>query len=140
MLDREKPEPGVYPDIPEADYFALPAANASTLKVMGRSAAHCKARLDGPARQNHPGPGHRQSAARAVLEPDRFPVDFIPEPQPADHGALTDLPSYKAVAKGLGLKTSGTKAQLKEAILAAVPETRFWGGPATDSGGRAHRS
>ena len=38
MLDIEKPEPGVYPCIPEADYFALPAVNASSLKVMGRSA------------------------------------------------------------------------------------------------------
>ena len=27
MLDIEKPEPGVYPGIPEADYFALPAVS-----------------------------------------------------------------------------------------------------------------
>ena len=114
-------ESGVYPDIPEADYFALPAANASTLKVMGRSAAHCKARQDGLLDKTTTAQAIGKALHAAVLEPDRFPVDFIPEPQPADHGALTDLPSYKAVAKGLGLKTSGTKAQLKEAILAADP-------------------
>lgn len=126
MLDMESPQPGAYPDVPEEEYFALPAVNASTLKVMGRSAAHCKARLDGLLDKTTPAQAIGKALHAAVLEPARFPLDFMPDPLAADHGAMTDSASYKTKAKLLGEKVTGTKAELKARILAADPDARFW--------------
>lgn len=130
-LDPKDPQPGAYRDVPEAVYFALPALNASTLKLMGRSPAHCAAYLAAQADADHDAaPTAAQYIGRAlhaaVLEPDRFPIDFMCEPQPQDHGAMVSQDHYKAAAKLLGLKVSGTKAALKAAILEADPAARFW--------------
>lgn len=119
--------PGVYKGVPEDQYFALPAVNASTLKLLARSPAHCRARLDGLAVEV---PTAAQLVGRAlhaaVLEPDRFGRDFLCEPRAEDHDALVGLDDYKVAAKSLGLKVSGTKASLKSSILEADASVVFW--------------
>ncbi|MDH4052698.1 MAG: PD-(D/E)XK nuclease-like domain-containing protein, partial [Rubrivivax sp.] len=60
-------------------------------------------------------------------EPARFAADYCRAPDPAEHpAALLDHAAFKARARDLGLKVTGTKAELKARILEADPEVLFW--------------
>ena len=126
-IDLESPKPGRYAGVPEGDYFALPALNASTLKHMGRSALHCKAEMTAADRPDTEAQKVGRLVHCAVLEPDRFAASYCQAPQAEDHPeALADHAAYKARAKELGLKVTGTKGDLKARILEADPEAVFW--------------
>lgn len=57
----------------------------------------------------------------AVLEPERFDVEYIIEPQPEDFPNALDLQdSYKKACKDLGLKVTGTKPELKQRLKETV--------------------
>ena len=121
------PLPGRYAGVPEADYFAANAINSSRLKIMGRSAAHCKADMDADEKPDTEAQLLGRMIHCAALEPSRFTEDYCLEPAPADHpGSLTDHASYKAMAKSLNLKVGGSKAELKARILEAEPLVPFW--------------
>ena len=127
-FDPSVPEPGRYSGVPEADYFSAEAVNASTLKHMGRSALHCKAEI---TRSGDRPDTEAQKVGRlvhcAVLEPERFKATYCKEPQVEDHPeTLVDLAGYKAKAKALGLKVSGSKGDLKARILETSPDIKFW--------------
>ena len=114
----ENPAPGRYSDVPDTDYFAAEAVNSSTLKHMGRSALHCKAEM---TRSGDRPDTEAQKVGRlvhcAVLEPERFAAEYVREPTPEDFpGCPANHGELKARAKELGLKVSGTKAELKERI------------------------
>ena len=128
LFDQSNLQPGRYAGVPESDYFAATAVNASTLKHMGRSALHCKAEM---TRSGDRPDTEAQKVGRlvhcAVLEPERFAATYCRAPQVEDHpDALTNHDSYKARAKDLGLKVGGSKSDLKARILEAAPETEFW--------------
>lgn len=57
-------------------YAALPGVNWSTLKEMTRSALHYHSRLDTP-REDTPGMAMGRAIHTAVLEPDRFPLEYV---------------------------------------------------------------
>jgi hypothetical protein len=118
FYDGDTPKIGRHAGVPEADYFAMPATNASTLKHMGRSALHCKAEM---SRSGDRPDTEAQKVGRlihcAVLEPERFADDYVREPTHEEYpDALVSLEDYKAQAKALGLKVGGTKDQLKARI------------------------
>lgn len=118
--------PGRYPGVPEDDYFAIDALNASTLKPIARSPAHCRAALLAPRTTDTDTQLVGRLVHCALLEPERLAAAYCPQPDPAEHpGALTDLASYKAAAKALGVAVSGTKAELRERISAADTHCRF---------------
>ena len=120
VFDPAAPQPGRYAGVPEAAYFAAPALNASTLKQMVRSPAHCRAYLDAASRPDTEAQLVGRMVHCAVLEPARFATDYCPAPELSDYPhALTDAESYKAAAKALGEKVSGTKAELRARIEAA---------------------
>jgi exodeoxyribonuclease VIII len=128
MMDDTVLEPGRYPGMPEARYFALDAINSSLLKIMGRSPAHCKSAIDGTAPRRET---EAQKVGRmihcAALEPERFESAYCKSPVAADYqDALADLAGYKSAAKALGLKVAGSKADLKMRILEADPDAQFW--------------
>lgn len=68
---RPIPTPGIYYDVPAAEYFAWDACNASTLKKMSRSAAHARWEIDNPP---PPTPAMIMGSVThtAVLEPDKL--------------------------------------------------------------------
>jgi hypothetical protein len=114
----DNPEPGRYSGVPDTDYFAAPAVNASTLKHMGRSALHCKAQM---TRSGDRPDTEAQKVGRlvhcAVLEPERFAADYVREPTVEDFPeALVSAEDYKAKAKALDLKVGGSKDALKDRI------------------------
>lgn len=121
------PRAGRYAGVAEADYFAAAAVNASTLKHMGRSPLHCQAAMNDPQRQDTEAQRVGRLVHCAVLEPARFAADYCRAPDPAEHpAALLDHAAFKARARDLGLKVTGTKAELKARILEADPEVLFW--------------
>jgi hypothetical protein len=125
------PAPGRYASVPEADYFAAEAINSSLLKLMGRSPAHCRESAVPSASVEAKPDTTAQLVGRmlhcAALEPERFEQAYCLAPDPADHGgAMTDLASFKATAKALGLKVGGSKADLKARILETDPAATFW--------------
>jgi hypothetical protein len=117
-FDRQAPQPGRHAGVPETDYFAAAAVNASTLKHMGRSALHCKAEM---TRSDDRPDTEAQKVGRlihcAVLEPERFAAEYVREPTTEDYpDALVTQDDYKAQAKELSLKVGGSKEQLKKRI------------------------
>jgi len=62
--------PGIYPDLPAADYHAIDACSATRLKWMSRSPAYCRWRIDHNKSTSAMTLG--TAAHMAVLEPDRF--------------------------------------------------------------------
>lgn len=122
-----RPAPGRYPGVPEAAYFAADALNASTLKPIGRSPAHCLAAMEAAASPDTEAQLVGRLVHCALLEPVRFAADYCPAPAPADFPeALTDLASYKAAARAAGLPVSGTKADLRERLEGAGAKVAFW--------------
>lgn len=127
-LDFTNLAPGLYPGVPEEAYFGrFPGINSTTLKLMSRSPAHCRARMSGEGRRETAALALGKALHCAILEPDRFPSAYARQPLPEEHpGALVSLDDYKREAEALGLAKSGTKATLKEAILRTNPEAVFW--------------
>ncbi|WP_175404834.1 PD-(D/E)XK nuclease-like domain-containing protein, partial [Endozoicomonas atrinae] len=65
-------KPGIYDNLPEMDYHGGAGLSASTLVEMGRSPAHCKAKLDGLREKRTRALDLGQALHCAVLEPERF--------------------------------------------------------------------
>lgn len=74
------PEPGVYYDIPSADYHTWDAASSHRLSLMLRSPAHCRAAIDCP-----PEPTDAMRLGEAVhyatLQPDLFAKRYVVPPK-----------------------------------------------------------
>ena len=111
--------------MPEEEYFRLDALNSSLLKLMGRSPAHCRAAMVKTLHKESEALRMGRIIHAAVLEPERFASEYCETPRAELTGALNDLASYKVVAKDLGLKVGGSKADLKARILEIEPETQF---------------
>lgn len=72
----DPPKSGVYPDVPAATYHSWRAANASTLKVVGRrSPSHAYHALHHP-RDPTPALVIGEAAHAAILEPARFEEEY----------------------------------------------------------------
>ncbi|AMO58229.1 hypothetical protein GZ77_21110 [Endozoicomonas montiporae] len=123
---------GIYDQLPEQEYHAGEGLSASTLVEMGRSPAHCKARLDGLREKRTRALEIGQALHCAVLEPERFETDYILAPNPMDEQYADVVPvadtHLKAHCKKLGISgySKLKKDDLKAAILEADPQTRFW--------------
>lgn len=123
---------GIYDNLPEMDYHGGEGLSASTLVEMGRSPAHCKARIDGLREKRTRALDVGQALHCAVLEPERFPAAYIEAPNPLDPQYEGVIPvadtKLKEHCKSLGIKgySKLKKEALKKAILEVVPDTRFW--------------
>lgn len=125
-------KPGIYDHLPEMDYHQGEGLSASTLVEMGRSPAHCKAKLDGLREKRTRALDLGQALHCAVLEPERFPSAYKLAPNPLDE-QYADVVSVadthlKAHCKQLDISgySKLKKDDLKAAILNVAPDTRFW--------------
>ncbi|OED40265.1 hypothetical protein ACH42_17290 [Endozoicomonas sp. (ex Bugula neritina AB1)] len=123
---------GIYDNLPEEEYHSGEGLSASILVEMGRSPAHCRAKLDGL--------GDRRTRALeigtalhcAVLEPERFKTAYQLAPNPSDEQYADVVPvadvALKAHCKKLGISgySKLKKEDLKAAILDVAPDTQFW--------------
>ncbi len=73
-----KPEPGIYRDMPSAEYHALDAASASRLNKLHRSAAHCRYSIDHP--EQTPAMAFGSMLHSLVLEPEAAAVQYAVAP------------------------------------------------------------
>ncbi len=123
---------GIYDNLPEMDYHGGAGLSASTLVEMGRSPAHCKAKLDGLREKRTRALDLGQALHCAVLEPKRFPNAYIEAPNPLDPQYAGVIPvadvKLKEHCKALGITgySKLKKDDLKQAILEVAPDTRFW--------------
>ena len=123
---------GLYDDLPDAEYHAGEGLSASILVEMGRSPAHCKAKLDGLRVYRTRALEIGTALHCAVLEPERFQTAYQLAPNPIDEQYADVVPvadtALKAHCKKLGISgySKLKKDDLKKAILDVAPDTRFW--------------
>lgn len=83
MTESVIPAPGVYPGIPESEYFAWRAIHSTTLRMMDQSPAHYRqAELDDTPAWTRPKVMGR-AFHTAVLEPERFDECYLEGPEGA---------------------------------------------------------
>ncbi|MGI9273845.1 MAG: PD-(D/E)XK nuclease-like domain-containing protein [Endozoicomonas sp.] len=125
-------KPGIYDNLPEMHYHGGEGLSASTLVEMGRSPAHCKAKLDGLRDKRTRALEIGTALHCAVLEPERFQSAYTLAPNPLDEQYADVVPvadtHLKAHCKKLGIAgySKLKKDELKKAILEVAPDTRFW--------------
>ena len=102
--------------MPFADYQAIKAVNFSTLKEMARSPLHYQHRLTTP-REDTSRMAFGRAIHTAVLEPDRFPLDYVVFEGPRRAGGVWD--EFKAVHAGktiLKLEEYETCLDVRDAV------------------------
>lgn len=126
-------QPGIYFDLPEDDYHAIPALSASGIKRLQGSTMDFWAYSWMNPERDEDDP---DSIARllgkahhvAVLEPHRFEETYCAELDPGDYpDALRTMDDLRARAEELGLKKGGRKDELEERVLDADPDAVIWG-------------
>ena len=121
---------GLFKNISFEEYCAIDAVNNSSLNDFDRSPAYYYAKHLAPDReQQEPTPSMLLGTAihTAVLEFPRFIETYSVKPQIENFpGCLDSADQYKAKAKELGLKVSGTKPELKKSSLEVAPDTKFF--------------
>lgn len=74
----EAPKPGIYPDIPPAQYREIPAMNISRLRWAETDLGHLKDCLDGLLESEQTDPQRFGGATHcAILEPERFKSEYL---------------------------------------------------------------
>ncbi len=123
---------GIFDDLPDQDYHQGEGLSGSILVEMGRSPAHCRAKLDGLRDRRTKALEIGTALHCAVLEPERFPAAYQLAPNPTDEQYADVVPvadtALKAHCKQLGIAgySKLKKDELKAAILEVAPDTRFW--------------
>lgn len=117
-------KPGIYRDIPNADYHAGPGVSKSMLDVLAqRSPLHLH-HLRTAANDNERTPTPAQMIGTAfhslLLEPGAFDEQYV-QPFVMPEGALVTIDDLKAELKDAGEKVGGTKPELIERLKAARP-------------------
>lgn len=79
-MPNPKPKPGIHQDVPEDQYHAWDAVNASKLKLLARTPAHARQEVLFPP---EPSPAKELGTAvhKAILEPDLFRELYVPIPK-----------------------------------------------------------
>lgn len=125
-------KPGIYDHLPDTEYHSGEGLSASILVEMARSAAHCRAKLDGLRDKRTKALEIGTALHCAVLEPERFKAAYCLAPDPTDPKFADVVPvadtHLKAHCKSLGIAgySKLKKDDLKNAILDVAPDTRFW--------------
>lgn len=121
-------KPGVYSDIPNADYHGGPGISKSGLDLIRRSPQHYKAVVDG-ANDNQPTAAQAIGTAAhcLILEPQEFPKNYCLALRQADvPDAIEDRDQLVAMVAKLNegrlpkLPTGGSKADQVDRILAEL--------------------
>lgn len=119
----EAPGVGVHYGLSFEEYLAIPAINKGGLDLIAKSPAHYWVNYLDPnleRRDDTPAKRHGRAIHHAVLEPDLFAKTWVQKPVPAAYpGYLNTAEEFKIRCLELGLAKSGSKAELKERILAA---------------------
>jgi PDDEXK-like domain of unknown function (DUF3799) len=121
-------EPGVYFNLPAAEYHADPSLGSSDLKrLLQAPAVYWWRSHMNPERQPTPDSPSKQKGRalhKLVLEgDDAFASAFAEEPSAAGYpGALVSLDDLKAKCRELGEAVSGAKAELAKRIKAKDPK------------------
>ena len=69
-------KPGIHYNISFSDYRKIEAVNFSSLKVMSKSPKHFKHNFDSPSFKDTPAMLLGRATHTAVLEPDKFPLEY----------------------------------------------------------------
>ncbi|WP_263082113.1 PD-(D/E)XK nuclease-like domain-containing protein [Endozoicomonas sp. Mp262] len=126
-MSKEKLTIGIHDQLPAEHYHRADGVSSSTLKEMGRSPAHCKALMDGKRIKSSTALSTGTLLHTAVLEPDLFNTAYCKKPTTDGYpDALVSHDDYKAIASKLGLKLSGSKADLKDRIKEADKTALFF--------------
>lgn len=108
------------------DYCEIKAANKSGLDYFDQSPAHFWEACVNPerAKRKETDAMYIGTAVHAaILEPEKFAKDYRPQPLIENYkGALVSAEDFKNKCAELGLKVSGTKAEMKKRILESKPE------------------
>lgn len=123
---------GIYLDLPNDIYHALPALSSSAAKEFAKSPAHyerkylsdvCNRRTQAQADTFDGGSlGHE-----LVLEPEGFLQRYFREVMPIEHpDALITADEIRAELKQRGLKTSGDKSEIAQRLHHAAPELKIF--------------
>ncbi|MCE2571731.1 PD-(D/E)XK nuclease-like domain-containing protein [Motilimonas eburnea] len=127
-----QPVAGVFADVPNDDYHAIPAVSSSKLKTFAKTPAHykrayldsiCRARTNAYKRTMDTGShGHT-----LILEPELFYGMYQRDLNPLDYpNAISKVDELKAELKSRGLKTSGLRADLIARLHEAAPEVAIF--------------
>jgi hypothetical protein len=121
---------GIY-NIPEIEYRNDSAVSKHGLDSLAISPLHFWAYYlnpERPIRKDTPASVLGKAIHTSVLEPQRFEEEYIQEPDSKDFkGVLVSADDYKNECRKRGLKLTGTKEQLKTAILASGGDSSlFW--------------
>lgn len=126
-------KPGVYFDLPEAEYHAAEGLSSSGIKrLMGSTMDFWAGSWMNPDKEEDDtesfarmlGKAHHVALLEAKTFGDRYCLDVVPEDAP--EGTLRTALELKARCKEIGLKVTGTKDELVERILEAQPRTLIW--------------
>jgi hypothetical protein len=115
-------EPGVYFNLPAADYHADPSLGSSDLKQLLQAPAvywwHSHMNPERPPSPDSAAKQKGRALHKLVLEGEKaFAAAFATEPQPDAHpGCLVTLDDLKAKCRELGEANGGTKAELAKRI------------------------
>lgn len=132
LLEGRVHAPGVVFGMPSDDYHADCSLGSSDVKRLTRSAAdywHASP-LNAAREPDGDSPARRMGRAehKLVLEGEiAFSEQFAVKPEPSQFpGCLVGAADLKTYCKNNGLKTSGTKAQLSEAVRTHQPDIAIW--------------
>jgi hypothetical protein len=121
-------EPGVYFNLPAAEYHADPSVGSSDLKRLLQAPAvywwHSHMNPNRVPTPDSPAKQKGRALHKLVLEgEDAFASAFAEEPWPGGYpGALVSLEDLKAKCRELGEVVSGTNAELAKRIKAQDPK------------------
>lgn len=125
---------GIY-SIQFEEYEARPAASKHLLDALAVSPLHCWSYFLNPERTKQketPAKALGSAIHVSILEPERFEKEYVQEPdkdevQRDNPRKILDLAEdYKREAKALGLKSTGTKPELKKVLSEQVHNYYFW--------------
>lgn len=107
VLEVESPEPGVHKDVPFAEYCRWKGVNGSRLKLARKSPKHYREFVQRDSDALTLGSAEHV----AVLEPDRFPLDFT-----VWDGAVRRGKAWDAFAEANAAKSILTRAQYADIL------------------------
>lgn len=122
-------EPGIY-TIPYEQYEAAEGVSKHGLDAMAISPLHHWAYYRNPERgrqKDTPARVLGSAIHTSILEPERFDLEYVQEPNIKDYPqALDKLDDYKKACKELEIKVTGTKPELKKSIQLITKDIQFW--------------
>lgn len=125
-------KPGIYTnaELSNEEYHGGEGVSSTILKeLITRSAAHCKALMDGLRRKSSASMSLGTVIHSAVLEPETFNDEYFILPDRSDYpDALETIDDYKRAAEeyGLDLSAKTGKAEIRAALEAVSSDLVFW--------------